>query len=468
MGDDAKEGEVKWKVTYADESETTQSSINERTGLLSVGIAEDSGVRKLKVICTSAEDDSISDYTYVTVTVINGQYNTQIIADNLNDYEYEENGIKKIGYFGILQCMTSDADYAAGYPKISWDTVYEKRGDEWVQVDESNGYKLEKVGEGQNIYYGRIECSYNSNKTIRVQATVQLDEKTWLYPYVDIFIPNLATKAYIDSKQFVLYRNGMVSCELKDYDGDMNQVKWMFADDVDLELAPSRDREEIIAKDPNNYNVVNKIRSERLIGFSQWDGQNDTFPAGYDDMHNGTRQLNATATGKVVHVWAKHCLPWGKEYRPLLQAYDQDGNLIAETYIVIPKCEIYFAGNRRYENITQWEEVSSGRWDGEGTLTDYKLQLNMYGVEQSNDTRKALRQAGFWVDMGADLVGNTSSKTRIGTITINQNNSYAFFYLGNDEEAKQLYISFYDKAHKDNSDYSLDRALVIFWNRKNQ
>lgn len=459
---------VEWKVTYADGTETAESSINVKTGLLSVGIKEISGVRRLKVTCKSVANDTMSDYTYVTVTIVKGQYNTQIIADFLKPYQYTENGIEKIGYYGDLECLTSDADYATGYPKISWDTVYEKHGEEWVRVDASDGYILEKVGEGQNIYYARIYCSYNSNVTIRVQATVQLDEKTWVYPSVDIYVPNLTTKAYIDSKQFVLYRNGMVSCELKNYDGDMNKVKWMFADDVEWELAPTREREEIIQTNPYDYGTVNPIRSERLIGFSQWDGSNDTFPSGYDDMHGGTRQLNATATGRVVHIWAKHSLPWAEEYHPLLQAYDQEGNLLAETYIVIPKCEIFFADNKRYEEITQWQEVDSGRWDGEGTLTDYKLQFRMYGVEQSNDTTKALRQAGFWVNMGVDLIGNTSSKTRIGTITISQDNSYAFFYLGNDEEARQLYLSFYDKDNKNDPDYSLDRALVIWWNRKSQ
>ena len=74
-----------------------------------------------------------------------------------------------------------------------------------------------------------IQQKRNINKTITVRATVKLSATITVYPEVTVDIPNLLTidsadEPYIDGDQFVLSRNSMVTCTLKNYSGDMSKA----------------------------------------------------------------------------------------------------------------------------------------------------------------------------------------------------------------------------------------------------
>lgn len=490
---------VNWVVTRKDGSALASGTGIASTGaaadlkaLLTAGFAEKQGAGVLRVTCTSIADPSMSDTAYVTVANIEGKYTVELIAERLTTYEYDDNS--KIGYCAVIECLTSWADYAHGYPII-----------EWVIDGDSSGYQFVETKD-KNPYQIVLECGTHLNETVTVGAWIKLDEDNIVYKTIDIHIPNLLatekkSNPYIQSDQFVLFRNGRVECELVNYTGDASQVKWRIANDRENGLAPEyfaeKDEAEKHAWDINE-------QSKRLVGFSKYyydaNGElNFDFSYGNSnsqyDGTNSTRRVSASATGQKVFVWAKHNIDMNTEYRLELQAYidvpegttgsnivlNEEGKpikIIAETEILIPQCNIYFPNGNRYLVINQGEDIDINlikdkkqHWgNGENPgLYSCPIIINMYGFANTNtvDQKSQLATSGagltkFDAKIEADEPINPD--TKVSESTISTEGGELQITIQPNESSKMLYLTFSDPR----SEHQLEikRALVIYWNRK--
>ena len=251
---------VKWKVTYADGSTTTFSTMPDVSALintLNISKSESIGVKVLKVTCMANADTTKSDSAYVTVTAVSGQFQAELIRNVVKPYSYTENGIKKMGWSVDLECLTAWADYDV-YPQIvNWEVLEDG-------VPNPKGYSFEDTTPASK-YKQLLKCSNNINKTITVRATVKLSATITVYPEVTVDIPNLLTidsadEPYIDGDQFVLSRNSMVTCTLKNYSGDMSKVTWKITNDIEEGLAQSN---------PVKDNFGGEVGLSRRVGFSR-------------------------------------------------------------------------------------------------------------------------------------------------------------------------------------------------------
>ena len=310
---------VKWKVTYADGSTTTFSTMPDVSALintLNISKSESIGVKVLKVTCMANADTTKSDSAYVTVTAVSGQFQAELIRNVVKPYSYTENGIKKMGWSVDLECLTAWADYDV-YPQIvNWEVLEDG-------VPNPKGYSFEDTTPASK-YKQLLKCSNNINKTITVRATVKLSATITVYPEVTVDIPNLLTidsadEPYIDGDQFVLSRNSMVTCTLKNYSGDMSKVTWKITNDIEEGLAQSN---------PVKDNFGGEVGLSRRVGFSRnvtSDGlgdyeQNlviDKAVTGFADSevdYSATRSVFPTATGETVGVYAKWYINWKEEH----------------------------------------------------------------------------------------------------------------------------------------------------------
>lgn len=149
-----------------------------------------------------------------------------------------------MGWSVDLECLTAWADYDV-YPQIvNWEVLEDG-------VPNPKGYSFEDTTPASK-YKQLLKCSNNINKTITVRATVKLSATITVYPEVTVDIPNLLTidsadEPYIDGDQFVLSRNSMVTCTLKNYSGDMSKVTWKITNDIEEGLAQSNPVKGIIS-----------------------------------------------------------------------------------------------------------------------------------------------------------------------------------------------------------------------------
>ena len=390
-------------------------------------------------------DETKSDSALVTVTVVKGQYTVELIPRILTTYKFTESGKEKFGYCVTIECLPSWANYDT-YPKISWRVV-----------GGSNGYTFGE-SEDKSRYKQILYCSNNINTTVTVEAEVYLDENIVVTPKIDIQIPNLKTAVtsdvpYIDSDQFVLYRNGKVTCTLKNYDeSKMDEVTWRFANEVEEGLAPTREEEEGELKPWEGV-----AQGKRFIGFSKLIDGNETFPSvGWDGV-NKTKWLFPSATGKTVNIWAKHTIAWNKEYRMTLEAVDKDGNVIADTSILIPKVLPLFPDEKRYMELIQPDQYNGYPYK--------EIFVKFYGYAQGTGAGEGLTSQMAGLNMTAKLSGNTDKNTRAKEdgIYLGANEGVVPIIISSEEKAKYLYMSFYDKDHPEDDTYTMERVLVIRW-----
>lgn len=476
---------VTWVVTRKDGSALASGTRIDATGavadlkaLLTAGITEKQGAGVLKVTCTSVADPSMSDTAYVTVAKIEGKYTVELIAETLTTYEYEDSS--KIGYCAVIECLTSWADYAHDYPII-----------EWVIDGDSSGYTFAETDD-KNKYQIVLKCGTHLNETVTVGAWVKLDEDNIVYKTIDIHIPNLLatekkSNPYIQSNQFVLYRNGKVRCELMNYTGDMDAVKWRIVNATEQSLAPdyTKEKEEI-----DNRPWEGDVQAERFVGFSgyHYDSGKLVYDFGGWDGVNQTRRIYPTATGQVTYIWAKHTIDMNTEYRLELQAYteavdgaagtnittDEEGRtiqVIAETELLIPKCNIFFPDGTRYMVINQGEDIDTadGRqhWGGDLGLNWCPIGVNLYGFANTNegDEQLTTNSAGL-IQFDAELEADEEllPGTNVSTSTWTMTQGIIPFNIQSNEPSKTLYLSFNDPRSEHNLE--IKRALVIYWNRK--
>lgn len=471
------------------------------TAALAVGTTERNGTYVLRVTCTSNADSDYYDTALVTVSVIKGQYTVELIPGVLTEYEFTESGETRWGYKVNIECLPSWADYANGYPIITWEVV-----------DNANGYTLEPFEDDEsNIYKQTLKCSTNINTTVTVRARVQLDAENWYYPTLDIPIPDLQTakdeKApYIYSDQFVLYRNGTVTCELKNYDGNMDEVVWSIANDAELGLLDTvnggkmtKEEEETKIYQANhkydwpvNYpdaESIGAVRNYRTVGFSSGapeytydsngkainianrkaifaeDYDNTVVPqaiSGAPDAAAGCNNIYPTATGRYAYVWAKGYLDWTKEYRLKLQAKDKTGKLIAETDLLIPAVDIFFPEDQRFITINQSDWLYIDGRQSDGGVYDYPLEATIYGFYAGNvgltDTTPRLVLEPKLYNENKEIVSNTSVN---GSLV--DSKEYIKLYIGANVKDPVLYLKFYDSRN-----IGIDRIVTIYWNRVNK
>ena len=487
--DSAKAQGVEWKVERVDGTARATRTAIQKTGNMAAYLVADpeekQGYHVLRVTCTSVADPSMKDEALITVSRVPGKYSAELIAETLTTYKFDEGNQKRIGYCVNIECLPSWADYRNGYPKISWEVV----GD-------SRGYTF---GPSGSIYEQMLYCSYHENvydPPVTVRATVQLDATTTVYPTIDIKIPKLETalaedKPYIDSDQFVLDRNGEIECWLENYNGT-GKITWRFANDVELGLAASRETESQL--DATKYDDYKKILSQRMVGFSRYKERDKEgiLPKTYED---GTRQVfpNMTYDSKDDHayIWAKYSLPWNQEYRLTLEAVDEDGNVIAETDILIPECKVLFPSGSRYMTINQGQPIyprckcdackndpnhshwgnetapnkKTGQWESSPGLHNQWIYVTLYGFYAGN---QGLKDSGNWLNLGSKMYGDDklAGGTGISETTWTETEGVLQISIDSSEQNKDLYLQFYDKDHYNEQDYKLDRVLVIQWNRK--
>lgn len=459
----------------------------EMTGTVevSVGALEQTGTYVLKLTCFSKADSDYYDTALITVSVIKGQYTVELIPDILTTYEFTESGEERMGYKVNIECLPSWADYVNGYPKIAWEVV-----------DSASGYSLDPFEEDEsNIYKHTLYCSTNINTVVTIRAKVQLDAENWYYPTLDIQIPDLQkakdTKApYIDSDQFVLYRNGMVKCQLKDYEGDMSQVQWIIANDAELGLIDplqggtmtKEQEEQAVLAAGKDGSQLEAARMPRAVGFTQGGTATSygSFPGGYDSsavpknicgVENATvssRSVYSATTGEYAYVWAKWYLDWTKEYRLKLQAWKTETDaagtvkrteMIAQTDLLIPEVTIYFPEGMRSKTYNQSDYSSTN-----GAVYDDKVAVTIYGFANGKgglnleDPRIAVTPY-FYDSNGVkidDPSGTSASRNwKFGDDAIS-------IYISGDEPNSVLFLKFSDARN-----ISIDRILTVYWNKVN-
>lgn len=472
------------------------------TASLAVDTTEKTGTYVLRVTCTSNADSDYKDTALVTVSVIKGQYTVELIPGVLTEYDFTESGETRWGYKVNIECLPSWADYANGYPIITWEVV-----------DDASGYTLEPYEKDpSNIYMQTLKCSTNINTTVTVRAKVQLDAENWYYPTLDIPIPDLQTakdaKApYIYSNQFVLYRNGTVTCELKNYDeSKMDEVVWSIANDAELGLlntvkGGTMTKEEEATKIyqanhkydwPVGYpeaEAIGAVRNYRTVGFSSGapeyiyddkgkaidiknrEGKDTIFAENYDntmvpqsisgaaEAPAGCNNVYPTATGRYAYVWAKGYLDWTKEYRLKLQARDKEGNLIAETDLLIPAVSIYFPEDKRYITINQSDWLYIDGKKSDGGVYDYPLEATIYGFYGGNagltdTTPRMVLQPKLYNDKKQVVSGTSVSAD------LEDYREYIKLYINANVEDPVMYLKFYDSRN-----IGIDRIVTIYWNR---
>lgn len=447
------------------------------TASLAVDTTEKTGTYVLRVTCTSNADSDYKDTALVTVSVIKGQYTVELIPGVLTEYDFTESGETRWGYKVNIECLPSWADYANGYPIITWEVV-----------DDASGYTLEPYEKDpSNIYKQTLKCSTNINTTVTVRAKVQLDAENWYYPTLDIQIPDLqAAKVggapYISSDQFVLYRNGYIECSLENYKLP-GKITWCIANDVELGLAPSKEEEANTAGlDETNYN--NLVRTRRLVGFSK--GNNPKNGSDFNTSYDGINEscnlfptLTRDSYKESVFIWSKYSLAWNEEYRLRLEAVDEQGNVIANTDILIPECKIFFPGGMRYMTINQGEPIyprckcrdclnnpNNNHWGGNLGLNNQWLYIDIYGFVYGD---VGIKLSGYWPNLETEmlaespLVGRTKEKP---VTTWTKDQGVVQISIDANEQNQVLYLKFYDGDHYNDENYRLDRMLVLFWNRK--
>lgn len=463
---------VTWSVERMDGyAKSSGTSIDPDSGLLTIAEDERAGVRALRVTCTAKADNSWKAYGYVTVTKARGLYDATLIRDALKTYTYNDpvTGKEKVGWCADLECLTGavlgKGSDGKTYPIITWEVA-----------GNSDGYTFEETEKNASIYRKCLKCSYNTGKTIRVIATVQLSPTDFIYPEVDIVIPKLniedATKdPYIASSQFVLSRNDKIDVALKNYFGDPQGVTWKIANDVELGLADAN---------PTLDNLGAGSGMSRRVGFSRngrlGDYDQTTVPAsifGYEEKAN-TSNLYATSSGLNTSLYAKWYIDFAK-YELKLQAWDKDG-LIAETYVLIPACEFYFSqGNRSFD-------VNEGSWSS----YDQYVYISIYGFSHGKGAfghdhktvpigavlfaENKLSSSTNFYEQGSPTTTNEAGTERHKKITepavdpkTGKDTYMVHIRIDQQEKNDEIYIKFVDLRTGETIN---NRVTTLFWRKK--
>ena len=406
--EEAKNAGVTWSVAKVDGTGTKAGTGISGSGLLTADRSEPTGTLVLQVTCTSVADPGMSASTKVSVlpyTNIDGKYDAALIAKNLTTYDFTEGSTDKIGYKGLIECLPSWANYRDGYPKIEWSVVN----------DYANNYKITGLTDSDGRQFqAELECGNMTDTVVRVRAVISLDKDVQITREIDITIPPLKTtvsakEPYISSDQFVLNRNGKITCTIENYEEEVN---WRFADlPADLN---------------NNFDIWNGTVESYTVGFGIYSGA-------YDSVH-GESYLTTEDTGKSTVIRALSYISWDQEYRLKLQAWSLDNKtLVAETVILVPVVDILFSNN---EHVLSVKKPVYSDW----------YTFEVYGFESGKENgHRAADIAGYF--QGEKTLSND---TRFGVFDNNYLPfSRAQLSIGWDEKNDFLIMTVYDRRYPD-------------------
>lgn len=365
---------VIWKVERVDGNSIQSGTQVDANGKLMVASGEEIGAGVLLLTATSIADPTKSATATVTVekeAEAFDPYSVNLIVRTLTTEETGSVWNKKQQYVAVIECLPDYADYVNGYPKITW-----------TETTNPSSYNLTE----QTQFTVKLECGTMQDTIAHVNATVEISAGVFVDAGIDIYIPKLeaansGNKPYIDSDNFVLDRNSSVSLTLKNYNKP-GTVTWRIADTQGLG-----------STDPN----------ARMVGFDLLDGSFDS--------ENNTRNYTDTHTGRDATVRAKAFIDFDTEYRLNIQAVEDDGDVIAETTVLIPRFEILFSGGEHYKTISKpvwyrqyYLEVYgfvTGQSDSAGG--NNRLQLNG-NLQADKDLKEGTRIANMTFDGTGDYV----------------------------------------------------------------
>lgn len=420
--------DVDWTVVgvYADTANNTLKPGTgiDSNGLLTADIEQPIGQRVLKVRATLKADSTKFDETYVTVnpkTNIDGKYDAKLIARNLTTYTLPDG---ETGYTAEIECLPTWADYLNGYPIIKW-----------YETTNPGAYSFGNMEDGDETQFtNTLYCGTQKDTMAHVQAEVQLDADTFVSVGIDISIPDIIPtskadidKPYIDSDNFVLYRNGQISCTLLNYDKN-DEVVWKFKElPADLTYT-------VTGADNISY-------TSDLVGFDLVEGT-------YDGINN-TRFITSESAGvasgdkNTVTVRAKYLVDWNKEYRLKLIAVNKNTNeQIAESIVLVPKFDILFTNGSHYETVKRpvW-------------YSRFFVQLYGFATGQSDlDASGGTSGGNFRTQLETGAIQAEkiiSSGTQVVDASTAGEGDYVALNISWDEENDMLILPIWDKRRPD-------------------
>jgi prepilin-type N-terminal cleavage/methylation domain-containing protein len=339
-------GVKEWKVEGNNgktlHSETTITPIGDNKMKAKLHVSKDqlTGMNVIKITAQAAAVSTAQGRAEAYVSVnkyssISGLYDVRLIATNLTYYELDSSGT--LGYLATIECLTSYADYANGYPIIKWEeTTLGSQAytliDDPTEMDTYTGYMTPN-------YVTNLYCGTQSDTHAYVKATVQLDAENSMVVGIDITIPPIertvsVDSAYIDSDNFVLYRGGSVNLELKGIDSSIpdDSITWEVTN-LD-EYVDIKD----VANVSGSY-----VGSVNAVGFGAITGA-------YDNSNN-ENFLNPSGKGKKTTINASEKrISLSTEYRLKVVA-KVDGKEVASTNVLVPRFDFTFPNGQRYMTV---------------------------------------------------------------------------------------------------------------------
>lgn len=479
-----KEG-VTWKLEYVRDTHQgskLRSSItnNEGTGdtssyqnTLAVGGNENTGTNVLRLTVTSKANPTKSAEALISVAALSGQFNVDIIPNVITPHQYTYvdpttgESEQRLEWQIDLEVLPSWADYSgADSSGNSYPIIHS-----WSIKGDDDGYTFEDYWTSSTKfkYLKCLYCSTHINESVTIKAEVQLSEYDWAYPEITISLGNLTTKVdkeqpYIDSSQFVLYRNDKVKMRLMNYDGEMSKVKWKVTQLFDDGMKETTTGQKLnLTTDNRDVGFTlggTKDSSGEFMGGQYDDSAIPEEICGVKDAHSGSRNVYDYTYGEYAYLWAKWYLDWTKNFVLKVEAIDSDtGKTLAYTQVLIPQCEIYFPQDSRSITIKQGDTEYKANTGGDGGVYNYKISINIYGFSFG---RGGLCQENPHLSMIPVMKSEY----------VLENPSNAYFNLdGEKEDHLAIYISSQEPSgtlmvtFQDSRAISIDRVLTIYWVR---
>jgi hypothetical protein len=300
-----------------------------------------------------------------------------------------------------------------GYPIIKWrettnPAAYSLATDE--TNGKINGKEVTEIKNGDETvatqFTNTLYCGAQNNTTARVEADVQLDANTTVTVGLDIVIPEIKptdtvnkTKPYIDSDNFVLYRNGYITCSLKNY-SETDTVLWKF-DSLGSDL--------------------------RYTYTDGGGGVHDVSKVGFETVtHDQTNNMAVYAEesrGTTVRVQANKLVDWNTEYRLRLQAVKEStGELLAETIVLVPRYDILF------ENESHYKEVKKNTYYDRSYFISYGF---VEGIVQDDNGHVGDNNRGKYAYGALQAEKAIYSGTRVEEMNFDGKGDYIALTVGN-------------------------------------
>jgi prepilin-type N-terminal cleavage/methylation domain-containing protein len=444
-------GVKEWKVEGNNgktlHSETTITPIGDNKMKAKLHVSKDqlTGMNVIKITAQAAAVSTAQGRAEAYVSVnkyssISGIYDVRLIATNLTYYELDSSGT--LGYLATIECLTSYADYANGYPIIKWEeTTLGSQAytliDDPTEMDTYTGYMTPN-------YVTNLYCGTQSDTHAYVKATVQLDAENSMVVGIDITIPPIertvsVDSAYIDSDNFVLYRGGSVNLELKGIDESIPD------DSITWEVT-----------NRSAYSDLNtSIASIRYANNSAYTG--DVYPIGFGNTNvgwlgdNGKNEAvyNPEGTGKktVIRANSYKLVDLSSEYRLTVVA-KVDGKEVASTNVLVPRFDFTFPNGQRYMTV-----------DAPSYHYDPGIDISVYGIA----TNAEIGLSGYLdIDWELDeaLKSNNTKWSDERYHRVAADRFVLTFQIGSDEKNDMITIQIKDR---DIGDDSL-RNLILYVN----